>query len=101
MKFLQAIKRVSLEITLLISIVAIVIYTPADWFLLDAKKGLLNLFLAKLLFVSAGFIHAHIGRKIAFPYMNLRLYIEDRNIAGAIFLTVWYIGIVYCWSHGG
>lgn len=96
-------KRTWLELSFLVGIALFLFFSPSTWFFADAKMGLLNLGLSKLLFVSAGALHAHVSRKLFFPYLDLGKLIKGKKerMSGVIFLTMWYGLIIFAWARGG
>ena len=61
------------------------------------RQGL-ELFLYKMLLVSAGFLHAHIIRKIAFPYIDFR---TSKIAAHKAMVIVLYTIIIFSYARGG
>lgn len=92
----DAIKRTRTEL------VALIILTVAIWFLpIEAKEGLLALFITKTMFVSLGVLYAHASRKFLFPYMDFVKARVEENWSSVIFLAVWYGVIVWAFAVGG
>ena len=63
-----------------------------------AKMGLLSIFMSKLIFVSAGIVHAHISRKLIFPYIK---FADEKDWTNNLMIIAWYITIIFAWSRGG
>ncbi len=92
MKFLQF-KRVSVDTVILI--VILLTYITQAYEYLPNPLQLVSL---KVLLVSAGFLHAHITRKLAFPQVNW----EQENInAKTLLIISIYIIFIYAYSQGG
>lgn len=80
-----------------------VILIIATYFLLPkgALIGLYSLLASKVLAITIGVLLAHLLRIFAFPYLSLQKVIEEKNISGALFLSVWYAVIIYAVAVGG
>lgn len=68
-------------------------------FLPPPESGVVTLALAKLLFVSAGILHAHITRKVMWPYIDFNG--EKTDMWQKIMVIVWYGVIILGWTRGG
>lgn len=68
-------------------------------FLPPPESGVVTLALAKLLFVSAGILHAHITRKIMWPYIDFNG--EKTDMWQKIMVIVWYGVVILGWTRGG
>lgn len=86
------VKRVWVDTLILIGLIAAIFFLPAP------ESGLIALGLSKLMFVSAGILHAHITRKIMWPYIDFN---EDTDMVKKIMVVVWYAVIVWSWARGG
>jgi quinol-cytochrome oxidoreductase complex cytochrome b subunit len=91
-------KKLSIDIIALISIFLLIFIVPREIFPIEAKFGMLSLFLTKFILVSAAIIHAHITRKLLFPYIDFS---EEKNISNNIMIIAWYVIIIFAWSRGG
>jgi len=104
MRFVKAmianLKRIWLEVLLLASIGLVLLYMPEKYFPISEidRVFFMGLFLNKLVFVSAGILHAHISRKILFPYLNLQ---NERRAFNVLFVAAWYLIIIFSWARGG
>ena len=68
-------------------------------FLPPPESGVVTLALAKLLFVSAGILHAHITRKVMWPYIDFNG--EKTDMWQKIMVIVWSGVIILGWTRGG
>ncbi|MCK9439438.1 hypothetical protein M0Q39_05260 [Patescibacteria group bacterium] len=98
MKLLSNLKRISLDIIAVISIVLLVVFIPYNLFPIEAKLGLLSIFITKFILVSAAVIHAHITRKLLFPYIDFK---QETNLSNNIMIITWYAMIIFAFSRGG
>jgi len=86
-------KRVIVDILVLITIGLILFILPVR----IEKQGL-ELFLFKFLLVSAGVVHAHISRKLMFPYIDFKT--ETKQMS-KVLIIVWYATFIWAWARGG
>jgi len=93
-----SIRRVSFDILMLVLVFVVTMFLPEQIFPEMAKLGLLSIFISKLIFVSAGIFHAHISRKLIFPYINFE---QDKNWWNNIMIIAWYVVIISAWARGG
>jgi cbb3-type cytochrome oxidase subunit 3 len=89
----ENLKRTILDVFLLISIGVVLFVLPVQ----IERQGA-ELFLFKVLLVSAGTVHAHILRKLFFPYINFR---ETKNKYHAIMVIALYLVVIWAYSRGG
>jgi len=85
-------KRVYVDTVVLIGIIIAIVFFPA------LESGLIALGLAKLMFISAGILHAHITRKIMWPYIDFN---KDGDLMQKVMVVVWYAVIIWGWAKGG
>jgi len=85
-------KRIWADCLVLILLIAAIVFLPAP------ESGLIALGLAKLMFISAGIIHAHITRKLMWSYIDFN---QDTDIVKRIMIVVWYAVIIWGWARGG
>lgn len=85
-------KRVYVDTLVLIGIIVAIVFFPAP------ESGLIALGLAKLMFISAGILHAHITRKIMWPYIDFN---KDADLMQKVMVVVWYAVIIWGWARGG
>jgi hypothetical protein len=95
---LSDIKRVVFDILALVVVFLIAFFMPDALIPEMAKIGLLSIFMSKLIFVSAGVVHAHISRKLLFPYINLS---DEKDWSKILLVAAWYIVIISAWARGG
>jgi hypothetical protein len=92
-------KRLWPDVTVLISIFLVLFLIPTDFFLSDSPKmGLLSIFIGKLMFISAGIVHAHITRKILWQYIDFS---ADADPLRKVMIIGWYLIIIFAWARGG
>lgn len=96
--FLFNLKRVSLDVVALASVFMLAFFMPASLMPEMAKIGLLSIFMSKLIFVSAGILHAHISRKLLWPYIDFN---TEKEWSNNLMTIVWYAMIILAWSRGG
>ena len=68
-------------------------------FLPPPESGVVTLALAKLMFVSAGILHAHVTRKVMWPYIDFND--EKQGVWGKALVIAWYVVIILGWTRGG
>jgi hypothetical protein len=51
------------------------------------------------MFVSAGILHAHITRKIMWPYIDFNA--KDADLMQKVLVVAWYSVIIWAWARGG
>jgi uncharacterized membrane protein len=95
---LYELKRVTLDVVALVIVFLIAFFMPDTLIPELAKVGLLSIFMSKLIFVSAGIIHAHISRKLLFPYIDFS---KDEDWTNNLMIIAWYIVIIMSWARGG
>jgi hypothetical protein len=83
--------RVELLILLLIGIILGVLGSimPAGW---------MSLFLFKAMLISAGTVHAHIVRKLLFPYIDFKW---ESDFGKKLLIIVLYGVIIFTWGTAG
>ena len=91
-KIIFQLKRVTFDICLL-TIVGISLF-----FFSKDTQGAGQMFLFKALLVSAGFLHAHIIRKLAFPYID---FAKTEDTMQKWLVIAIYVSIIFAWSRGG
>lgn len=91
--FWWSLKRVYIDICVLLAIIAAIFFLPSP------ETGLVSLAIAKLMFVSAGILHAHITRKVMWPYIDFSG--KDTDVWQKAMVVVWYAVIIWAWARGG
>lgn len=86
------VKRTYLDTLALVLIIVGINYLPPP------ESGIMTLALAKLLFVSAGILHAHITRKVMWPYIDFN---KDTDLVKKVMIIAWYVVIILGWTRGG
>jgi hypothetical protein len=94
--FLEKIKRIRTELTLLSVLAIAIAFIPHE-----ARLGLLGLFITKGMFVTMGVLYAHASRKFLFPYLDMEELIRLHHWGGISFLTVYYGVVVWAFAVGG
>jgi hypothetical protein len=89
----QRLRRVLFEIVLLTLIGGVLFLLPVE-----IKKQGLELFLFKVLLFSASQIHAHLTRKLIFPYINFRSSAQKTHQWMVVAL---HLGAAYLYGVGG
>lgn len=97
-KFKSGFNRIWFESLMLFGLFTSALLVPSVIFPTDAKLGFITLFLIKFLSVSAGILHAHISRKLIFPYIDFKI---DGSWHHNILIIAWYITIIFAWARGG
>jgi hypothetical protein len=87
------VKRTWVDSTVLLAIIAAIFFLPPP------ESGLLTLAIAKVMFISAGILHAHITRKIMWSYIDFNK--PDCDIYHKIMVIAWYVVIIWGWARGG
>jgi len=83
-------------------LIAIIILMAAVWFLpVEAKQGLMALFITKAMFVTLGVLYAHASRKFLFPYLDMEGLIKEHHWGGVAFLTAYYGVVIWAFAVGG
>ena len=96
------IKRVGFEVFAILSIFGLIYFTPASYITSDNPKlGIISLFISKFLFVSAGVLHAHIIRKLFFPYINFDQTSQNGLTSKGLLVIVIYAVVIFAWARGG
>lgn len=85
-------KRVIFDLCLLI-IVGIILFLYSS-----NTQGAGQMFLFKALLVSAGFLHAHIIRKLAFPYIDFN---KTKDTQQKWLVIAIYVVVIMGWTRGG
>jgi hypothetical protein len=98
MKFLENLKRISIDLIALITIILLMIFVPVDFLPIEAKAGLLSLVVTKFILVSIAVVHAHITRKLMFPYIN---FATEKDWSNNAMIIAWYIIVIFGWTRGG
>jgi len=98
MNFIENFKRVWVDVVALFTVALLMIFVPSDFLPVEAKAGLVSLFITKFILVSAAIIHAHITRKLLFSYINFS---QEKEISNNVMVIVWYVIIIFAWSRGG
>ena len=98
MKLLENLKRIGLDVIALATVILLLIFVPVDFLPVAAKANLVSLFFTKFILVSAAIIHAHITRKLLFPYIKFAAEKEWSNNAMVI---AWYVIVIFGWTRGG
>jgi hypothetical protein len=98
MKLYENLKRVGLDVVALITIFLLMIFVPEDFFPVEAKAGLVSLVITKFILVSIAIVHAHISRKLLFPYIDFK---QEKDLTNSIMIIAWYVIIIFAFSRGG
>lgn len=96
--FLKKLSRVGFDVFALITIILLMFFMPADFLPVEAKAGLVSIFITKFILVSAAVVHAHITRKLLFPYIDFS---EEKDLSNNLMIVAWYVIIIFGWTRGG
>jgi hypothetical protein len=96
--FLRKVSRVGFDILALLTIVLLMLFIPNDFLPIEAKAGLVSIFITKFILVSAAVIHAHITRKLLFPYIDFS---HEKDLSNNLMIIAWYVIIIFGWTRGG
>lgn len=94
----RLINRVWFESILIVAVFATAFLAPEVILPEMAKIGLVSVFFSKLIFVSAGILHAHVSRKIIFPYISFQ---KEEDWSNNLMIIAWYVTIIFAWARGG
>lgn len=95
-------KRVWFELLSLFSVFSLIYFTPASYLTTNNPKlGIISLFISKFLFVSAGVLHAHIIRKLFFPYIKFDQVSQNGFSMKGLLVVVLYGIVIFSWCRGG
>lgn len=97
---LDYLKRAKFDVLALVTVFALIFVTPSSILPIEGKAGLLSLFVTKFVLVSAGILHAHITRKILFPYIDFGE-INERSWIRHAMIVALYVTIILAWARGG
>jgi len=93
-------KRLGFELFVIFTIFSLIFFVPSDFLTSgNPKLGIISLFISKFLFVSAGALHAHLIRKLFFPYINFDK--EEGLTSNAVLVIAIYVMVIFAWSRGG
>ncbi len=98
MKIMENFKRIGVDIFALITIVLLMIFVPNDFLPVEARAGLVSLFVTKFILVSAAIVHAHITRKLLFPYIDFS---QEKELSNNLMVIAWYVIVIFGWTRGG
>lgn len=98
MKIMENFKRIGVDTFALITIVLLMIFVPNDFLPVEAKAGLVSLFVTKFILVSAAIVHAHITRKLLFPYIDFS---QEKELSNNLMVIAWYVIVIFGWTRGG
>lgn len=92
---LDKIKRVIFDFILFLLIIA---FFVGRGYFFTIENTALDLLFYKAMLVSAGFLHAHIVRKLAFPYIDFQYSAKHMHLVMIVGL---YITIIWAYARGG
>jgi len=91
-KIIFQLKRVTFDLCML-TIVGIALFVFSK-----DTQGAGQMFLFKAMLVSAGFLHAHIIRKLAFPYIDFN---KSKDVMQKLLVIAIYVVVIMGWTRGG
>jgi hypothetical protein len=97
-KVWNKVKRVLFDILALISLFAILWFAPDRLIPPESVIGLFHLFITKFVLISCGILHAHITRKLLFPYIKFG---TEKEWSNNVLIIVWYAVVIWGWARGG
>jgi len=97
-QIIRQLERVGLDIFALFTIFLLLVSVPGDIFPVEAKTGLLSIVVTKLILVSAAVVHAHLTRKLLFPYIDFS---QEKDLTNNLMIIAWYVIIIFGWTRGG
>lgn len=98
MEFLRKFKRVGFDALALLVITLFMIFVPTNFLPVEAKFGLVSIAITKFILVSAAIIHAHITRKLLFPYIDFS---SEKELSNNLMIIAIYVIIIFGWTRGG
>ena len=98
MEFLRKFKRVGFDALTLLAITLFMIFVPTKFLPVEATFGLVSIAVTKFILVSAAIIHAHITRKLLFPYINFS---KEPDLSNKVMVIAIYVVIIFGWTRGG
>jgi succinate dehydrogenase hydrophobic anchor subunit len=96
--FFRKLGRVGFDVLALLTIILLMFFIPNDFLPVEAKVGLVSIFVTKFILVSAAVIHAHITRKLLFPYIDFS---HEEDLSNNLMIIAWYVIIIFGWTRGG
>lgn len=96
--FFRKLGRVGFDVLALLTIILLMFFIPNDFLPVEAKVGLVSIFVTKFILVSSAVIHAHITRKLLFPYIDFS---HEENLSNNLMIIAWYVIIIFGWTRGG
>jgi len=97
-KFLKKIERVGFDVAVLCTIALVMFLVPGSFFPIEAKVGLVSIFITKFILVSAAIVHAHITRKLLFSYIDFS---KESDLTNNLMIIAWYVIVIFGWTRGG
>ena len=92
-------KRVLLDLSMVISVLLLILFIPSQELAeANPKIGFFSIFLSKLIYISAGILHAHLTRKLIWNYIDFN---KETYWPKSIMIVAWYVVIVWSWARGG
>lgn len=93
MKIFDQLKRVVWDIFVLVFMFILIFFRVYDYF-----PPVFGDIMVKAIYVSIGFIHAHITRKLAFPKIDWN---DDKITPSKIIVISLYVIIIFAYARGG
>lgn len=88
-------KRISFSLGFLILMFLLALWMSTS---MSGMTNVLGLWLSKAIFISSGIIHAHISRRLMWPYINFN---TEKNWGNNAMIIAWYVVIIWGWARGG
>ena len=96
--FFRKLGRVGFDVLALLTIILLMFFIPNDFLPVEAKAGLVSIFVTKFILVSTAVIHAHFTRKLLFPYIDFS---HEEDLSNNLMIIAWYVIIIFGWTRGG
>lgn len=97
-KFISQFKRVGFDALALLIITLFMVFVPTKFLPVEVKFGLISIAITKFILVSAAIIHAHITRKLLFPYISFS---KESDLSNKVMVIAIYVVIIFGWTRGG
>lgn len=94
----EKLKRISFDFFAILTLILLMVFVPDDFIPVEAKANLFSLWFTKFILVSSAVLHAHITRKLLFPYIDFE---TEKELSNNIMVISWYLIIIFGWTRGG
>ena len=94
-KVFEPVKRVSFEILMLVMMFLLAMWMSQH---ISGLIGMASIWLSKAIYISSGILHAHISRKLMWPYISFK---NEKEWSNNAMIIAWYVVIIWGWARGG